>query len=134
MVGFFGAMHFHDTEQTRMYFFIAFLVNPVVTGVAVIIDQLHLGVMHNIRRAFSMDKYAEDACEKMPPDDFHKLFKSMKQCVRYERGMMNMIFLALAVLIVLSIALYIHFALVLYTHWKNANKTKEEGGVENYST
>ena len=83
MVGFFGATLLHDSEQTRMWFFIAFLVNPVLQGIAVLIDQLHLGLKRKIIHAIHIGEYAQDACEKMAPEDFHRLFKSMKQCVRY---------------------------------------------------
>ena len=38
MVGFFGATLLFDSEQTRMWFFFAFLVNPVLQGIAVLID------------------------------------------------------------------------------------------------
>ena len=79
----FVAVILKDNEHTRLGLFIGFLVNPFLTGVAVYIDQLHLGLKKKAMRAFTLGTYAEDICHDMAPEDFHKLFKSMKECLKY---------------------------------------------------
>ena len=131
MAGIFAGMHFNDCEQTRMWYFIAFLINPLLMGLAVYVDQLHLGTMKSLRRVFMRGFSSSEACDHMTPEDIHRFFKSVEGCKRYERGFMKTVMISIVVLVILSVALYIHFALTLYTHWKNSKKSKEQGGCDN---
>ena len=131
----FLAMVFQDSKTTRMWFFIIFLGSPFAQILAAIIDKpQEQADQENAINALDFRKIAEEACRNMSQQELQDMhYSNQQECIDgMEIIIKRAVFVVIVVLVVFFLIVPIHFACVLYNHWKNSERSVEEGGVSDF--
>ena len=84
--------------------------------------------------SFDLTKAAKQACKDMKQEDMKALhYANEDECIAgMEKTIQRALVVVFCVFIAIALILPLHFACVLYHHWKNADKSPQEGGAPEF--